>query len=316
VRVAVTGSTGRLGRAIMAALADAPFTGLAGPIGWTRRDVDLDDPATAVQAISRDRPEVVIHAAAWTDVDACALDPASAMRRNGEATGVIAEASAAAGLDLVVISTNEVFDGARTDGRGYEPADPPHPINPYGVSKLAGEEAATTAFQRASGGGTAGGRRSGGQLAIVRTAWLFGPGAPDFPTKILAAAERARDAGEPLRVVADEWGTPTYAADVADAIVELLGGGEFGGTHHIVNGLVVRRSDWARDVVRRAGLDVEVEDVPGSTWPRPSTPPCWGVLAPTTLPSGEPLRAWPEAMAEYAPVLLRSWTSSRRAAAR
>ncbi|MHB8398883.1 MAG: SDR family oxidoreductase [Candidatus Limnocylindrales bacterium] len=325
MRVAVTGSSGRLGRAIMAALADAPFTGLAGPIGWTRRDVDLDDPATAAQAISRDRPEVVIHVAAWTDVDGCALDPASAMRRNGEATGVIAEASAAAGLDLVVISTNEVFDGARTDGRGYGPTDPPHPINPYGASKLAGEEAAAAAFRRTGGDGTADGRRSGGtadgrrsdgQLAIVRTAWLFGAGEPDFPMKILDAAERARAAGEPLRVVADEWGTPTYAADVADAIVELLGGGEFGGTHHLVNGLVVRRSDWARDVVRRAGLDVEIEDVPGSTWPRPSTPPSWGVLAPTSLPSGEPLRAWPEAMADYAPILLRSWTSSRRAATR
>ena len=320
MRVAVTGSTGRLGRAIVAALADAPFTGLAGPIGWTRRDVDLDDPATVVQAISRDRPEVVVHAAAWTDVDGCALDPASAMRRNGEATGVLAEACAAAGLDLIVISTNEVFDGARTDGRGYGPADKLHPINPYGASKLAGEEAAAAAFRRA-GGGTAGGwrsggRRSGGQLAIVRTAWLFGPGAPDFPTKILDAAARTRAAGEPLRVVADEWGTPTYAADVADAIVELLSDGEFGGTHHLVNGLVARRSDWARDVVRRAGLEVEVEDVPGSTWPRPSTPPRWGVLAPTALPSGEPLRAWPEAMADYAPILLRSWTSSRRAAAR
>ena len=315
MRVAVTGSTGRLGRAIMAALADAPFTGLAGPIGWTRGDVDLDDPATAAQAIGRDRPEVVIHAAAWTDVDGCALDPTTAMRRNGEATGVIAEACAAAGLDLIVISTNEVFDGARTDGRGYGPADPPHPISPYGASKLAGEEAATAAF-RGAGCGTAGGRRSGGQLAIVRTAWLFGPGAPDFPTKILDAAERARAAGEPLRVVADEWGTPTYSADVADAIVEFLGDGEFGGTHHLVNGPVARRSDWARDVLRRAGLDIEIEDVPGSTWPRPSTPPRWGVLAPTALPSSEPLRAWPEAMADYAPILLRSWTSSRRAAAR
>lgn len=316
MRVAVTGSSGRLGRAVVAALADAPFTGLAGPIAWTRRDVDLDDPATAVRAIARDRPEVVIHAAAWTDVDGCALEPASAMRRNGEATGVIAEACAAAGLDLIVVSTNEVFDGQRADGRGYGPADPPHPINPYGASKLAGEEVATAAFRRVSGGGTAGGRRNGAQLAIVRTAWLFGPGAPDFPTKILEAAGRARAAGEPLRAVADEWGTPTYAADVADAIVELLGDGEFGGTHHLVNGLVARRSDWARDVVRRAGLDVEIEEVPGSTWPRPSTPPRWGVLAPTALPSGEPLRGWPEAMADYAPVLIRSWTSSRSAAAR
>ncbi|MBF6604900.1 MAG: NAD(P)-dependent oxidoreductase [Chloroflexi bacterium] len=297
MRIAVTGSSGRLGRALMTALADAPFTGLAGPIGWTRRDFDLDEPETAVAAIGRDRPEVVLHAAAWTDVDGCARDPATADRRNAQATAVLADACVGAGLDLVVVSTNEIFDGARTDGRGYGLADPPGPINAYGASKLAGEEAARSAFRAGA---------DPGQLAIVRTAWLFGPGAPDFPTKILLAADRARAAGAPLRVVADEWGTPTYVVDLADAIVELLGSGAFAGTHHIVNGGSARRSDWARAIVGRAGLDVEIEDVPGSTWSRGSTPPRWGVLEPTELPSGEPLRAWQEAMADYAPILLRA----------
>ncbi len=301
MRVAVTGSGGRLGRALLAALGDAPFTGPFGPIGWTRADFDLDHPAGTGALLDRDRPEVVVHAAAWTDVDGCARDPELAQRRNGDATGTLADACAARGLDLVVVSTNEVFDGRRTDGRGYRPTDPVGPINAYGASKLAGEEAVRRAYAG----------RSGVQLAIVRTAWLFGPGAPDFPTKILLAADRAQAAGEPLRAVGDEWGSPTYVADLAEAVVEFLGSGTFAGTHHVVNGLFATRADWARYVVARAGLEVEVVDVPAASWRRPSTPPRWGVLDPTPLPSGEPLRAWPDAMADYAPALLRAWAAHR-----
>jgi dTDP-4-dehydrorhamnose reductase len=303
VRVAVTGTGGRLGRALVTALEDAPFSGPFGPIAWTRADFDLDAPGGAAELLARQRIEVLVHAAAWTDVDGCARDPDLALARNGSATGVLAAACAERGVDLVLVSTNEVFDGRRTDGIGYGPADEPAPINPYGASKLAGERAATEAFRD----------DRGGQLAIVRTAWLFGPGKPDFPARILAAADRAADAGEPLRVVGDEWGCPTYTRDLADAVVELLGEGTFGGIHHIVNGHFASRADWARFVVARAGLDVEVVDVPATTWDRPSRPPRWGVLEPTGLPSGEPLRAWPDAMADYAPILLRDRAPARAA---
>lgn len=302
MRVAVTGAAGRLGRALVDALGDAPFTGLSSPLAWTRAAFDLDHPASIVDLLERDRPEVVVHAAAWTDVDGCAREPELAMRRNAEATRLLAEACAARDLDLVVVSTNEVFDGRRTDGFGYRPGDEPHPLNPYGLSKLAGEEAARRAYQALAGPA---------QVAIVRTAWLFGPGAPDFPSKILAAAERALASGEPLRVVADEWGNPTYVVDLAEAIVELLGAGEFAGTHHVVNALAATRADWARDVVARAGLGVEVVGVPGASWPRASSPPRWGVLEATPLPSGEPLRPWRDAMADYAPLLLRARAASR-----
>ncbi|MEA2653074.1 MAG: RmlD substrate binding domain, partial [Chloroflexota bacterium] len=97
-------------------------------------------------------------------------------------------------------------------------------------------------------------------------------------------------------------------ADVAEAIVELLADDAIAGIHHLVNMPFASRADWARDVVARAGLDVEVVDVRASTWERPSRPPRWGVLAPTPLPSGEPLRSWPAAMADYAPALMRSRT--------
>jgi dTDP-4-dehydrorhamnose reductase len=301
MRVAVTGATGRLGRALVTALAEAPFTGPAGPIAWDRTAFDLDQPDRVGGLLDRDRPEVVVHAAAWSDVDGCALDPDLAQRRNGRATGVLAEACAARSIDLLAVSTNEVFDGLRTDGHGYSPADPPAPTNPYGTSKLEGERLATEAYRRAGSAA----------LGIVRTAWLFGSPGRDFPSRILDAAERAAAAGEPLRAVVDEWGTPTYLDDLAEAIVELLAADDVAGIHHLVNGGVASRADWARDAIARAGVDVEIVEVPSTTWQRPSTPPRWGVLAPTELPTGEPMRAWPDAMADYAPRLRRSRQPSR-----
>jgi dTDP-4-dehydrorhamnose reductase len=300
MRVAVTGAAGRLGSAIVAALADAPFTGPAGPIAWARDAFDLDAPAGIGERLDRNRPEVVVHAAAWTDVDGSALDPDLAMRRNAAATGVLAEATATRGVDLIVISTNEVFAGAVVTGRPHEPDDPLEPGNPYARSKAEGERLATAAYDAAAAAGRP------ARLGIARTAWLFGSPGRDFPSRILDAAERARAAGEPLRVVGDEWGNPTYTHDVAEAIVELLAADAVAGIHHLVNGLYATRADWARYVVGRAGLDLDVENVPLDTWQRPSRPPRWGVLAPTPLPSGEPLRPWPDAMADYAPRLLRT----------
>ena len=301
MRVAVTGARGRLGRAVVDALADAPFTGPAGPIAWGRDAFDLDAPDGIGARIDADRPEVVVHPAAWTDVDGCALDPELAIRRNGVATGVLAQACAARGVDLLIVSTNEVFDGSRLDGYGYRPDEPLNPGNPYGASKAAGERLATEAFAT-----HAGGTARVATLGIARTAWLFGSPGNDFPSRILDAADRAAASGEPLRAVNDEWGTPTYTADVADAIVELLADDATAGIHHLVNGLFATRADWARYVVARAGIEIEVVDVPSSTWERPSRPPRWGVLEPTPLPSGEPMRPWPDAMADYAPALLRS----------
>jgi dTDP-4-dehydrorhamnose reductase len=311
VRVAVSGSNGRLGRALVEALEEAPFTGPQGPIAWTRADVDLDtltdDGVRAL--IARDRPEVVIHAAAWTDVDGCARDPALATRRNGEATATLARACAGHAVELVVISTNEVFDGRRTDGIGYAPDDEPSPANPYGASKAAGEAGAWAAYADDRDG--ADDARSC-RLAIVRTAWLHGPPGNDFPAKIARAALAARAAGESLKVVGDEIGTPTYTRDVADAIVELLWEDALSrpparrAIHHLVNGGRASRADWAREVLRVTGIDVPLEEVPSSTWQRASTPPRWAVLEPTPLPSGEPMRDWRDAFADAVPALTRS----------
>jgi dTDP-4-dehydrorhamnose reductase len=304
VRVAVTGASGRLGRALVVALGDAPFTGPFGPIAWTRPAFDIDAPGRYPALLDRDRPEVIVHAAAWTDVDGCARDPELAIARNGTATGALAQAAAARGIDLVHVSTNEVFDGRPPldeagDPRGYRPSDEPAPINGYGRSKLEGERLASAAY---AGAGTA--------LGIVRTAWLFGPPGNDFPEKILRAAEASRAAGEPLRLVADETGSPTYAPDLAGAIVDLIAADAVGGIHHVVNGGAVSRAGWAREVLRRAGVDVPTTDVSIEDFPRASTPPRWAVLEPTPPPDGEPLRTWEAALADDLPLLLR-----RRAAA-
>jgi dTDP-4-dehydrorhamnose reductase len=308
----VTGAGGRLGRALLAALDAATFADEA--LAWDLPEHDLDDPDSAESLVAAARPDAVIHAAAWTDVDACARDPELALRRNGRATGEMARACAGRGIALVAISTNEVFDGRRTDGRPYRPGDAPNPPNAYGRAKLAGELEAREAY--GAGGdefASAAERRAGGwdgptdalpPLAIVRTSWLFGPPGLDFPGKILAAARAAAAEGRTLDLVADEIGCPTYAPDLASAVVRLLeaaaqrGRGALGGIHHIVNAGSASRAEWAREVLRLAGLELPTRDVPLDTWPRPSAPPPWGVLAPTPLPGGL-LRDWRSALGDY-----------------
>ena len=305
MRVAVVGGNGRLGQALVAALEDAPFTGARGPIGWDQPELELDTltEASAGTLLDAERPEVVIHTAAWTDVDGCARDPALAMRRNGTAVGELAAACVRRGIDMVFISTNEVFDGRRTDGLGYGPDDARNPINPYGAAKAEAERLAIAAFETVA---------ARGRLAIVRTSWLHGPPGGDFPAKIAGAALKARAAGEPLRVVGDEIGCPTYAPDLADAIVELLAEDAMTAApartavHHLVNVGRASRAEWAREVLRATRIDVEVVEVPASTWKRASAAPLWSVLEPTPLPSGVPMRHWREAFADAAPALVRS----------
>ncbi len=301
MRVAVTGANGRLGRALVAALADAPFTGPGGPIAWARPDFDLDAPDRFAALVDRDRPEFIVHAAAWTDVDGCARDPELAMRRNGHAVRALAEAAVGRGIDLLVVSTNEVFDGRRDHDRGYRPEDPASPANAYGLSKYSGEVAGYAVYA----GHTA-------QYAVIRSSWLYGPPGNDFPTKILAAAERADAAAEPLRVVGDEFGSPTFTHDLAETIVDLLASGDVRGVHHVINSGVASRADWARELFRQMGRSVTIEEVPSSTWQRASTPPPWGVLEPTPLPSGEPLRPWEAALADYVPMLVRQRAAAAR----
>lgn len=309
MRVAVTGAGGRLGSAVTRVLTDSPL--VADVLAWDLPDHDLDDPLSARRLVVAYRPDVVIHTAAWTDVDGCARDPALAMRRNGAAAGEMADACVRADAALVMVSTNEVFDGRRTDGLAYRPTDRPNPPNSYGAAKLAGERAARGAYGATGDVFAAAALRSIDEddpglpaLAIVRTAWLFGLPGADFPQKILAAGMEAAAAGQALSLVANEVGCPTYASDLAGAIVAIIaewsrpGGRSLAGIHHVVNSGQASRAEWARRVLSLAGVDVATIEVPLETWPRSSSPPPWGVLEPTPLPCGL-LRPWQDAAAEY-----------------
>lgn len=280
MRVAVTGASGRLGRALLASLATLDVR------AWSRPFYDLDDPAAADRAVAADAPDVIVHAAAWTDVDACARQPAVALRRNGVAVGELARAAVRRGARLVVVSTNEVFDG-RSPEAPYRPTDPTGPINPYGASKLEGELAARLAYVERTA-----------DLLIVRTAWLYGPPGNDFPVKVIAAARRAVAEGKPLRLVADETGSPTNTSDLAAGIASLVRDG-VAGTTHLVNAGHATRAEWGRAVLACSGIKPDIELVPALTWPRDSQAPAWGVLASDLI-----LRPWQEASDEYVRGLL------------
>ncbi|MGO9179217.1 MAG: SDR family oxidoreductase [Candidatus Limnocylindrales bacterium] len=270
MRVAVTGSGGRLGSALVAALArQAPLARVVSVESWSRPALQLDQPETLAALVHERRPDLVFHAAAWTDVDGCAREPELAMRRNAEATAALAEACRSGGADLLYVSTNEVFDGRRTDGQPYVEDDPVAPANPYGASKRAGEEAVLAAYGDAS---------TVGRDWIVRTAWLYGPPGADFGAKVLAGVAEAQRSGAPLRLVFDEIGSPTRAADLAAGIVDLVRAQPTAGVYHLVNSGRASRAEWAAAVLDGVGLRVVTERVPGSTWRRASTPPVWGVL--------------------------------------
>jgi dTDP-4-dehydrorhamnose reductase len=275
--VVISGRFGRLGRALAATAPTAVE-------GWDQPELDLDSPAACVALVHSERPRLVIHTAAMTAVDQAALEPDVAMRRNGETTGAIARACREVGSSLVLISTNEVFDGDRSDGRGYLEDDPTGPRNPYAASKLAGENAAREAFGRAPG------------LCVVRSAWLYGPPGNDFPDKITAAADKVEG---PLPVVSDEIGSPTSVLDLARAVWELEARVDRG-TYHLVNGGSASRLDWARAVldVRRPGR--ELRPITMAEFERPSRPPRWGILDTSrAAAAGVTMRPWQDALAEY-----------------
>jgi dTDP-4-dehydrorhamnose reductase len=253
----VTGAGGQLGAELVREFANAGDEVLA----LARPDFDVLD-AGHVARIGAWRPDVVVNAAAWTDVDGCARDPERAMRINGHAAGEVAAAAAEAGALAVQVSTNEVFDG-RLD-RPYSEDDVPAPINPYGAAKLAGERLVSAA---------------GGRSLIVRTAWLYGD-ARGFPARIRAAASAAAAEGRPLRVVDDEWGNPTPAAWLAGAIVRLVGlvadGEASDGIYHLAGWPPTTRYEWARALL--AGSDVALEPIGLAEYSRPSRVPPRAVL--------------------------------------
>jgi dTDP-4-dehydrorhamnose reductase len=256
-RVVITGASGLLGTELVRTFTTKDYD----VVGHNRASLDVSDPA-ASDLITGARPDIVINAAAWTDVDGCALDPERAFRINRDGAGRVADAAASAGALVVQISTNEVFDGV--EERAYTEDDQPNPINPYGASKLAGERAVASVAER---------------HVIVRTAWLYGSSA-GFPARIRAAAERAMSAASPLRVVADEWGNPTPVEQLAIAIEACVGLALAGGgptTLHLAGEPATTRYGWAEAVLH--GEPVALEGIAHGEYNRPSLAPRHAVLS-------------------------------------
>lgn len=277
MRIAITGARGQLGRQLMAAFAGHTLWGLDLP------DEDITQP-TLTRALAAWRPDLVLHAAAYTDVDGCERDPELAFRANAVGAQNVALAAQWAGATMLYISTNEVFDGARRDL--YREWDQPAPMSVYARSKAAGEQIVRDLLA--------------GRFYIVRIAWLFGPGGNNFVTKILAAAAQHGA----LRVAADEFGNPTYAPDLAAAIVRLVETGHFG-VYHLTNAGFCSRYEFAQEIVRLAGRPhLPIAPILSADWPRPSRPPLHAVLANTAAAGlGISLRPWQAALAEYVPTL-------------
>lgn len=235
-RVAITGAGGQLGRRLVEAYAAAADEVLA----LSRPEFDITD-AAHHERLAEWHPDLVINAAAWTDVDACAREPERAMRINGVAAGEVAAAAARADAMVIQVSTNEVFDGALE--RPYREDDATNPINPYGASKLAGERLVAKANPR---------------HLIVRTAWLYDPERErGFPSRIHAAAERAQEAGQPLRVVADEWGNPTPVTWLSIAIRAITDRRPETTVLHVAGWPPATRFDWAREELREVEIRIE-----------------------------------------------------------
>ncbi len=273
MRIAITGARGQLGRQFMAAFADHELWGLDLP------EEDITRP-TMVGHLADWRPDLVLHAAAYTDVDGCERDPELAFRVNAVGTQNVALAAQRAGAAMLYISTNEVFDGTRRDS--YREWDQISPVSVYARSKAAGEHIVRDLLA--------------GRFYIVRIAWLFGPGGNNFVTKILAAA--AKDGA--LRVAADEFGNPTFAPDLAAAVAQLVATGHFG-IYHLTNAGFCSRYQFAREIMRLAGRpDLPITPILSAEWPRPSRPPLHAVLANTAAAGlGITLRPWQDALADY-----------------
>ncbi|MGH2614073.1 MAG: dTDP-4-dehydrorhamnose reductase [Thermomicrobiales bacterium] len=289
-RVLITGASGQLGQFLLPAVSDLGATAIAlGRQPGAGIDVaaDLADREETLRALGDVTPDVIIHAAACTDVDGIERDPARGEASNARATRNIVEAAREVGAYLVAVSTDMVFPG--DGGAPYEEDAPTSPISEYGRSKLAAERAVLEGDPA---------------FAVARTAWLYGGAGKHFPRTVLAVL---RDRGH-IDVVDDEFGGPTFAADLALALAQLAAA-RGSGIFHLVNEGRASRFALARHMATLAGFDPE-QVRPVSTaafleqYPLPARRPPDSTLHNRRAAAlGITLRGWREALEAYAPVL-------------
>jgi dTDP-4-dehydrorhamnose reductase len=252
MKLFVTGAGGQLGHELVEAIRAAGHE----PIATTHVQLDITDEEAVRIAIGSAKPDVVIHAAAWTAVDACEGDIEKAMLVNGTASKYVADAAHAVGARVVYISTDYVFDGSKPTP--YNEDDVPNPQSAYGASKLAGEQAMSE------------------QDAIVRISWVCGFHGANMVKTILKLGATMSE----LKFVDDQIGNPTFADDAAKAIVNIATSG-LGGIWHVTNQGVVSWYEFAREVLLTAGMDAaKVKPIATSDLqpPRPAKRPANSVL--------------------------------------
>lgn len=273
MRIYITGARGQLGQTLMRHLAHYTVQ------GTDIHHIDLADLNAIRSDIAAFRPDVIIHAAAMTDVDGAARNPDLAYRINALGTRNVAVASESVGAALLAISTNEVFDGTKDEP--YLEFDAPRAINPYAKSKLAAEQYIRDLTTR---------------FYIVRTAWLYGLGGNHFVKKII---DRADSDGQ-LRVVTDEVSSPTYAEDLVAAIEQLLVTGAYG-IYHFTNEGACSRFEFAQEILKQSGRGhLPIEPITLADFTRPSTPPPYAPLRNFCgAQIGITLRPWRDALADY-----------------
>ncbi len=249
--VLVTGAGGQLGRAALRVLGERG-------VGLDRAALDVTDAEAVAAAVAAHRPELILHAAAWTDVDGAEADRAGAMRANVDATRNVARAACAAGARLIAVSTDFVFDGAKR--KPYVESDPTGPLSYYGETKLLGERAALEEHPDGTW--------------LVRTAWVYDEAGTNFPRLIMRLAE-TRDV---LRVVEDQVGSPTYAGHLAPVLLALPDQVPPGIRHIAGSGAATRR-EWAEAVLAAAGRATTVEGATSDEFPTPARRPAYSALA-------------------------------------
>ena len=274
MKILVTGGNGQLGREILGLTGDAHEI-----LGTDLPQVDAADEEQIAAVVAEVQPDVVIHAAANTDVDGCELNPDLGWRNNALATRNVAVASRQVDAALIYISTDFVFDGKK--GSPYNEFDVPHPINVYGRTKLAGEYFATQIAPR---------------FLIVRTAWLFGHQGCNFVKTILQRAQKR----ERLRVVDDQIGSPTFAPHLARKILQLAERSAVG-IYHVTNSGFCSWFEFARRILEAAGLEAQIERISSSVLHRPAARPPFSALENLVLrlDGYELLPDWREGLKEY-----------------
>lgn len=276
--IAVTGSNGQLGGELCRRLGDAA-------VGLDLPDFDLTDPAQVRDRLAALRPDAIIHAAAYTAVDRAEEEPERCFAVNAEGTGILAETARRLDCPLVYISTDYVFGTSGPDAEPHREEDPVYPQGVYACSKYEGELRAL-AWQR---------------HYIVRTCGLYGRLGPNSPGNFVETMIRLGKQGRTLRVVDDQWCTPSYVPHVAAAVIYLLRSGMYG-TFHVVNGGATTWFRFACEIFRLLGLDADIRPITTAEYGAKAPRPAFSVLDTSKYHrfSDAPyLPHWRDALAEY-----------------